>query len=211
MSCAASRLSIEAMVPVIRAMASRLSNTMHHRVPADDLAQVGLLAVHTVLVTRCSTLAEDRVRARAGAAARNAMVDLVRVEMRSRSADRARDVLPLTGEHEHLPCPAPGPEAVAIKRQMARQVVEAISDLPRRLQDVLRLSYESEATHAEIAAMWGLDRSRISQMHAEAIALLRERLAPEPPAPPPAARPLDELFAPDIVRGASADLLTRTP
>jgi RNA polymerase sigma factor (sigma-70 family) len=134
-------------------------------------------------------------------------VDLVRAEMRrNRATGRPPEMLPLCDQHADIPCPLPGPEAIAIKRQMARQVVQAFSELPRRLQDVLRLSYETEATHTEIAAMWGLERSRISHLHAEAIALLRDQLAPELAAPAPT---VEELFAPDIVRGATPDLLNQ--
>jgi RNA polymerase sigma factor (sigma-70 family) len=195
--------SIEGLLPVVRAMAARLSRATNHRVPAEDLSQVGLIAVHTVLL-QPGTLAEDRIRARASAAARNAMIDLARVETRCRHGTRlAAATVPLQDRHDQEPDPRPGPEEIAIRRQMARLVAEAIQALPRRLQDVLRLSYEGDVTRAELAAMWGLEPARISQLHAEAIAELRSMLAPE--LPPPAARPPSEgdMFHPDIVKGAT--------
>ena len=201
--------SIEGLLPVVRTMAARLSRATNHRVPAEDLSQVGLIAVHAVLL-QPGTLAEDRLRARAGAAARNAMVDLARVETRCRHGARlAAATVPLEDQHDQVPDTRPGPEEIAIRRQMARLVAEAIHALPRRLQDVLRLSYEGEVTRTELAAMWGLDPSRISQLHTEAIAELRALLAPE--SPPPAARESsdDEMFASDIVKGATPTIFRR--
>jgi RNA polymerase sigma factor (sigma-70 family) len=203
--------SLEALQPVVRSMARRLAYNSHGALQADDLVQVGMLAAHTVLL-RSGSLEEDRIRARAGTAARNAMVDLARVETRSRASpavQRAHAAQPLGGQDGqamHVADAAPGPEEIAIKRQMARLVVEAIDGLPRRLQDVLRLSYEGDKTRDDIARLWGVDPSRISQLHAEAIAELRKVLAPDE-APLHGQSTAREMFAPDIVCGVTPRLL----
>lgn len=203
--------SLESLQPVIRSMARRVAFKSYGRLQVDDLVQVGMLAVHTVLL-RSSTLEEDHIRARASLAARNAMTDLVRVETRCRASEEVRnahntfssssDDEPENGVADQ----APGPEEILLKRQMARLVVQAISDLPRRLQDVLRLSYEDGKTATELAELWGITPSRISQLHTEAIEALRQVLAPEERAPLGISTKA-EMFAPDIVSGASSRLL----
>lgn len=203
--------SLESLQPVIRSMARRVAFKSHGRLQVDDLVQVGMLAVHTVL-RRAGVLEEDHIRARANVAARNAMVDLVRAETRCRKSAQTRnahntvsssaDDQPENGVADH----APGPEDILLKRQMARQVVQAISGLPQRLQDVLRLSYEAGKSRTELAELWGVDPARISQLHTEAIEALRLVLAPDERAPL-AITTKGEMFAPDIVSGVSSRLL----
>lgn len=192
------RPTLQDLQPLIRASAARLARRSAGHLQADDLAQVGMLAAHATLL-QAGTAAEDRVRY-ARQSAKLAMIDLARCESRHRRL-ATEDSAP-----DH-PCPAAGPEAQALKRQMARLVATAIGELPRRLQDVLRLMYETEMTQRELAAIWGLHPSEVCHLHTQAIAQLRTLLGLQEPAEPPRSSSTAEMFAPDIVRGVTPRLL----
>lgn len=198
------RITLESLQPMVRAIAHRQAYTSFGRLHVDDLTQVGMMAVHTVLL-QADAFDEAHLRSRAGAAARNAMIDLARVETRCRrnagaSAQAIRNPEQLDEVRAAgLADPAPGPEEQLLWRQMALLLVEAVSSLPQRQQDVLRLTYENEATQIEVAAMWGLTPSRVSQIHTEALDNLRRALMPA--APPDPQPPVHDIFASDIVRG----------
>lgn len=194
------RPTLQDLQPLICASAARLARRSAGHLQADDLAQVGMLAAHATLL-QAGTAAEDRVRY-ARQSAKLAMIDLARCE------NRHRRLATENSAPADPPCPADGPEAQALKRQMARLVATAIGELPRRLQDVLRLMYETEMTQRELAAIWGLHPSEVCHLHAQAIAQLRTLLGlQEPSEPPRSSSSTAEMFAPDIVRGVTPRLL----
>jgi len=168
--------------PLIRARARLASAASDGRVPVDDLVQIGMLAAHAVL-QRPGTRAEDHIRARALLAARGRMVDAVRIETRHRrhpDQGRAYRTEPLSVAALRKADPAPGPEEIAIRRQMARQVADAINELPEQQQAALRLDLEEPGARAELAALWGVDPSRVSQIRNKAIKALQARFNPVP-------------------------------
>jgi len=85
----------------------------------------------------------------------------------------------------------PGPEALVEHRERLEYLVAAIAELPERLQAVVQGYFLAERPMADIAAELGVSESRISQMRAEALVLLRDAmnssldpaLVPEHPRP----------------------------
>jgi RNA polymerase sigma factor for flagellar operon FliA len=82
-----------------------------------------------------------------------------------------------------LPHQDPGPEEVLLNRERASYLVDSVNALPERLRVVVQGYFFEERPMAEIAAELGVTESRISQMRAEALALLKDgmtaMLAPE--------------------------------
>lgn len=92
---------------------------------------------------------------------------------------------------ELLVSAAPSPEEVAEHRERLVYLTEAVAELPERLRLVVEQYFLAERPMAEIAATLGVSESRISQMRAEALVLLRDALNREldPELVPAAARP----------------------
>ena len=72
-----------------------------------------------------------------------------------------------------LPSSGPTPEQVAEHRERLTYMVEAVAELPERLRVVVEQYFLAERPMAEIAAELGVSESRVSQMRAEALVLLR--------------------------------------
>lgn len=63
-----------------------------------------------------------------------------------------------------------------LAQELKALLAAEISRLPERLQLVLSLYYEQDLNQKEIAAVLDLTESRISQLHSEAVQLLRKRI-----------------------------------
>ncbi len=70
----------------------------------------------------------------------------------------------------------PGPEEMLLRREQIGYLHHAIASLPERLQIVITEYFLKERPMAEIAADLGVTESRISQLRAEALALLKDGL-----------------------------------
>lgn len=77
---------------------------------------------------------------------------------------------------ELLPARAPSPEAMVEHKEQLTYLVEAIKELPERLRIVVEDYFFAERPMADIAADLGVTDSRVSQMRAEALRLLRDAL-----------------------------------
>jgi RNA polymerase sigma factor for flagellar operon FliA len=85
----------------------------------------------------------------------------------------------------------PGPEDMLLRREQIGYLHHAIESLPERLQAVITEYFLKERPMAEIAAEMGVTESRISQLRAEALSLLKDgmnthldpELAPAPDNP----------------------------
>jgi RNA polymerase sigma factor for flagellar operon FliA len=73
-----------------------------------------------------------------------------------------------------LPSAEDDPEEELLAQERAACVTRAISALPERLQLVVRGYFFEERTVADIAAELGVTQSRVSQLRAEAMELLRD-------------------------------------
>ncbi|QWC86997.1 sigma-70 family RNA polymerase sigma factor [Nocardioidaceae bacterium] len=72
---------------------------------------------------------------------------------------------------------APAPEEVLLRGEQVAYLHEAIAELPERLRTVVEQYFLAERPMAEIAAELDVTESRVSQMRAEALALIRHALA----------------------------------
>jgi RNA polymerase sigma factor FliA len=70
----------------------------------------------------------------------------------------------------------PGPEEMLIRREQIGYLHHAIAALPERLVTVITEYFLNERPMAEIAADLGVTESRISQLRAEALSLLKDGL-----------------------------------
>src|SRR5450432_3232590 len=82
-----------------------------------------------------------------------------------------------------LPHQDPGPEDVLLNRERESYLLDAVAALPDRLRIVVQGYFFDERPMAEIACELGVTESRISQMRAEGLSLLKDgmmaMLAPE--------------------------------
>jgi RNA polymerase sigma factor for flagellar operon FliA len=92
---------------------------------------------------------------------------------------------------ESLVSTTPDPQAALELRERLTYLSEAIAELPERLRLVVEQYFLAERPMAEIAATLGVTESRISQLRAEALVLLRDALNNEldPDLVPSHARP----------------------
>lgn len=103
-------------------------------------------------------------------------------EIDSNDEDLARaQVLSLQGSPEDaleelLPADTATPEQIAEHRERLTYVMEAVAELPERLRRVVEGYFLAERPMAELAEELGVSESRISQMRAEALSLMREAL-----------------------------------
>lgn len=83
------------------------------------------------------------------------------------------------------------PEHVALHRERLTYMIEAVAELPERLRIVVTDYYLNERPMSETAAELGVTESRVSQLHAEALSLMRDALnhALDPDRVAPQARP----------------------
>ena len=90
-----------------------------------------------------------------------------------------------------LPSDTPTPEQLVEHRERLTYMVEAVAELPERLRAVVTGYFLEERPMAEIAAELGVSESRVSQMRAEALSLMRDALNREldPHLVTPPARP----------------------
>jgi RNA polymerase sigma factor for flagellar operon FliA len=124
-------------------------------------------------------------------------VGMTLAEIAQNDEDIARaQVLSLQGAQDAslddvLPTSGPTPEQLVEHRERLTYLVEAVAELPDRLRIVISDYFLEERPMAEIAAELGVTESRVSQMRAEALVLLRDALNREldPSLVTPHARP----------------------
>jgi RNA polymerase sigma factor for flagellar operon FliA len=75
-----------------------------------------------------------------------------------------------------LPADHETPDAVLVERERRAYLLDAVSSLPERLRHVVVGYFFDERPMQELADQLGVTESRISQMRAEALVLLRDGL-----------------------------------
>ena len=75
---------------------------------------------------------------------------------------------------------AANPYAVAELEQFSRRVRGLVEELPEREREVIKGHYYDRLEFQEIARRTAVTKGRVSQLHAKALAHLRERLAEGP-------------------------------
>lgn len=69
------------------------------------------------------------------------------------------------------------PESLYARKEAYERLAAAVAQLPRRHQQVLKLYYEHNCSMKQIGCFLQVHESRVSQLHAAAIARLRKQLA----------------------------------
>lgn len=88
------------------------------------------------------------------------------------------EATPFNEDDDALAEPAnDAPESIASSKEDRTRIQTAMSCLPPRLREVLKLHYDDGRTLREIGAEIGVTESRVSQIHAEALVRLREVLS----------------------------------
>jgi RNA polymerase sigma factor for flagellar operon FliA len=77
---------------------------------------------------------------------------------------------------ELLAAKSPGPEDGLERVELARMLSAAITELPQKQRQIIILYYNQQLTMKQIAEVLGLTESRVSQLHAAAIAKLSVQL-----------------------------------
>jgi RNA polymerase sigma factor for flagellar operon FliA len=115
------------------------------------------------------------------AAALNVGLDEYHAMARDSVAARLFSLNDLTEEDGNfddlLPGDEPGPEEEFDREAFRRDLAEAVSGLPEREQLVMSLYYEQELNLREIGGVLGVTESRVCQLHGQALARIRARLA----------------------------------
>lgn len=96
--------------------------------------------------------------------------------------------LTAAGDVDHLvPQRQPTPDAVLVERERHNYLLDAVEVLPERLRTVVVGHFFEDRSMQELAEELGVTSSRVSQLNAEALALLRDgltaQLSPEELAP----------------------------
>lgn len=97
--------------------------------------------------------------------------DLARAQVMSLEADEARGSYAAA-----LPSSTPTPEQSVEHAELLTYLSEAVAELPERLRRVVEGYFLAEQPMADLAAEMGVTESRISQLRAEAMVLLRDAL-----------------------------------
>ena len=103
-------------------------------------------------------------------------------EIAANNDDIARaQVLSLDGAQDNpytetLASTSPSPEQMVEHREELTYMVEAVAELPERLRVVVQEYFLAERPMAEIAEQLGVSESRVSQMRAEALVLLKDAI-----------------------------------
>ncbi len=77
---------------------------------------------------------------------------------------------------EDVECGDHDPSEGLVARDLERRVAAVLRQLPERLQTLLSLYYYEELTYQEITTVMGISRSRVCQLHAQALERLRRLL-----------------------------------
>ncbi|WP_148615834.1 sigma-70 family RNA polymerase sigma factor [Nocardioides rubriscoriae] len=81
-----------------------------------------------------------------------------------------------TPYEEVLVSASPTPEEQLVRSERLSYLVDAIAELPERMRVVVQEYFIAERPMAEIAATLGVSESRVSQIRAEALVLLRDAM-----------------------------------
>jgi RNA polymerase sigma factor for flagellar operon FliA len=94
----------------------------------------------------------------------------------SRASVTSLNAVQDAGADQFLPSGGPTPQEVLEQREKVAYLQDAVVHLPERLRAVVQGYFFEERPMAELAAELGVSESRISQMRAEALVLLRDAL-----------------------------------
>ena len=170
---------------------SRYANTRIRGAILDELRGMDWSSRGARRRSRELVRAEDSLTSRLGRAATTqelaAELEVEVGELDRRRAERERALLSLDAFDgavaDVLPATAPDPEQHALAVERMGYLRASVDALPERLRDVVVGVFLEQRPMADIAAELGVSESRVSQLRAEALVLLRDamnsQLAPE--------------------------------
>ncbi|MBJ7358822.1 MAG: FliA/WhiG family RNA polymerase sigma factor [Nocardioides sp.] len=168
-------------IPFARYASTRIRGAIVDELRSADWASRAVRRRGRDIETVRSTLAASRRRAPDDAEVA-AELGISVAEVRRSAEDLARaSVLSLDIDADQtfaevLPTTEPTPDVQLEKRERLEYLDEAICELPDRLRLVIRGYFIDERPMAELADELGVTESRISQMRAEALVLLKDAL-----------------------------------
>jgi len=194
---------VELVRPLVERMARGLVRRLPTHFSVEDLESVGWLAVTEAFPRTRHGMPEEELLAFLSCRVRGAMLDYLRSldpsrkEIRNavrraeraerggadgstmerhretvqslRQARRTREVAFEDGKA----IVASQPESSREDAIFGRKLLQALENLPLRLREILTLRYRDDWSQSEIAAHLGVTPARISQLHTEAMSLLR--------------------------------------
>lgn len=110
-------------------------------------------------------------------------------------------VLADAGADAVLPCDDQSPDVVLLERERRSYLIDAVAALPERLRVVVVGYFFEERPMQELADALGVSPSRISQMRAEAVALLKDGMTAQLD---PDERPSDPADSPRVAKRKAA-------
>jgi RNA polymerase sigma factor (sigma-70 family) len=82
----------------------------------------------------------------------------------------------VSADVDRFPATDPNPEQEALNEELARIVRGILPVLTLRERDVLAMRHEYDRTFADIAVAFGVSTTRVRQIHAKALWMLRREL-----------------------------------
>jgi RNA polymerase sigma factor (sigma-70 family) len=157
---------------------------MHSKYPnldAEELRSVALLALVESARTwnpQCASFSTW-----SGRRIEWALVDYIRVQGR-RSRIQEHPVVGIDdlspADAVHISDEGPNPESEATTRILAKRITKAVEQLRAPAPDILKLFYVEGWTQQRIGKALEMSESRVSQIHAHAIARLKHRFGSRP-------------------------------
>lgn len=168
-------------VPFTRYAATRIRGAILDELRGVDWASRSVRRRARELDETRSRLATDLGRAPSDAEVASAL-GLTVAEIAANDEDVSRaSVMSLQGFgdtpiDEVLPSRVPSPEETVEQQERVGYLVDAVAELPERLRIVVEGYFFAERPMADIAAELGVSESRVSQMRAEAMVLLKDAM-----------------------------------
>ena len=172
---------VQAHMPLVGHLVREMLTRVPAHVNRDDLLSAGYAA----LVHAARGYDDERgvpFARFAAARVRGALLDELRgLDWASRSVRQRAVVFSLqgfatVGADDMVTEPGAGPEELLIRRERLGYLRDAIDALPERLRAVVQGYFFEERPMARIAEELGVTESRVSQLRAEALTLLRDGL-----------------------------------
>lgn len=174
---AADAYDAETGVPFSRYAAIRIRGALVDELRSMDWASRGT----RTRVRRMTSVADELTAQLGQAPTREQLAEALGVsveEVDAARADASRRVLSFDGYDgvlaDILPAKAPGPEETVLVDERLNYLRAAVEALPERLRTVVEQVFFAERSVTDVAADLGVTQSRVSQLRAEAMVLLRD-------------------------------------
>lgn len=175
------KLAIEEFLPYIRHASLRLGFRLPPCLSADDLMQEGVVAL-IENIRRQDDDKDSKSKGPSKIRIRGAMLDSIRHMKHGRKSPQTAYPVEFAFE-SHPPLPDISQENINPEESLeTKQIIEMIEtlrmQLPKQLRTVLCLRYQWDFTFEYIGELLGLSKMRSSQLHKEALDMLKKKIKP---------------------------------